>query len=125
MNTACRARGLTLVEVLAAMVLLGIVLPVAMHGISLATSVSDAARHKAEAAVLAQSKLSELVATRSWQTSERHGDFGEDHPDYEWSVELSNWDRSTLQQLDVHVLWTSRGQEQAVTVSTLVDTESY
>ena len=111
-------------EVLAAIVLIAIVLPVAMQGISLAVSLAETARHKAEAAVLVRSKLNELLATSGWQSGNLSGDFGEDHPEYRWSAELAAWQTTTLQQLDIRVFWSSCGQERSVTVSTLVDTEA-
>jgi prepilin-type N-terminal cleavage/methylation domain-containing protein len=124
MKRARWTSGFTLVEVLAAIVLIGIVLPVAMEGISLAAAVASTARHKAEAAVLVRSKLDELLATREWQSGSLSGDFGEDHPEYRWQAELTAWQTTTLQQLDIHVFWDSCGREQSVTVSTLVDTEA-
>ena len=118
--------GFTLMEVLAAIVLIAIVLPVAMHGIGLAASLAGAARNKAEAAVLAHSKLNELQVTRAWQGGILNGDFGDDHPGFQWTAELDEWDASTLKQLDVHVLWTAGGrpEKEQVTVSTLVETEA-
>ena len=118
---ACR-RGFTLIEVMAAVILVAIVLPVAMQGVSLAASVGTLARRKAEAATLAHSKLSELVATGEWQTVALNGDFSPDHPEYRWTAEMQAWDTSTLMELDVHVLWTAGGRQQQVTLSTLVDT---
>ena len=124
MNRRISKRGFTLVEVLAAIVLIAIVLPVAMHGISIATAVGGAAKFKAEAAILAQSKLNELVVTKSWQDAELAGDFGEDHPRFKWVASVNNWDNSTLKQLDLEVVWEANGRQQSVLVSTLVDTES-
>jgi len=111
-------------EVLAAIVLIAIVLPVAMHGISLAASLADTARHKAEAAVLIHSKLNELLATAEWQSGNLSGDFSPDHPEFRWTAELAAWQTTTLQQLNLHVFWNAGGQERNVTVSTLVDTEA-
>ena len=124
MKIARRARGFTLVEVLAAIVLTAIVLPVAMEGISLATSVADAARNRTEAAGLARSKLAELQVTRGWQAGNLSGDFGEDFPKYRWRADFAPWNSTTLQQLDVRVTWNAAGREMSVTVSTLVDTEA-
>lgn len=118
------ARGFTLIEVLAAIVLMGIVLPVAMNAISVATMVGSAAKRRSEAAMLVQSKLSELVVTKGWQNGNMNGDWAEDHPDYRWVAELKEWDTSSLKELDVHVLWTASGREQSVTLSTLIDSES-
>ena len=124
MKTARRQGGFTLMEVLAAIAFLVIVLPVAMHGISLAVAAADVAKYKAEGAVLAQSKLNELQATREWQSGNQGGDFGEDHPEFRWTAELLAWNATPVQQLDVHVFWRSGGQERQVTLSTLVDTEA-
>jgi general secretion pathway protein I len=124
MRTARRQGGFTLMEVLAAIAFLVIVLPVAMHGISVAVAAADVAKYKAEGAVLAQSKLNELQATREWQSGNLSGDCGEDHPEFRWTAELVAWNATPVQQLDVHVFWRSGGQERQVTLSTLVDTEA-
>lgn len=121
MTSARKPLGFTLIEVLAALVLMAIVLPVAMHGISLATSLAGTARQREEAAVLADSKLNELVATHGWQTSSLNGDF-DSHSEYRWSADVLDWDGSTLKQLNVHVYWKFRNAEREVTLSTLVDT---
>jgi type II secretory pathway pseudopilin PulG len=124
MKTARRPGAFTLMEVLAAIAFLVIVLPVAMHGISLAVAEADVAKYKAEGAVLAQSKLNELQATREWQSGNLSGDFGEDHPEFRWTAEMVAWNATPVQQLDVHVFWRCGGQERQVTLSTLVDTEA-
>jgi prepilin-type N-terminal cleavage/methylation domain-containing protein len=124
MKGARRPGGFTLMEVLATIVLIGIVLPVAMQGISLAASLAETARHKAEAAVLVRSKFNELLATSEWQNGNLGGDFSPDHPEHSWSAELSAWQTTALQQLDIHVSWNSCGRQQSVTVSTLVDPEA-
>src|SRR4051794_38319604 len=55
--------GFTLIEVLATLVLLGIILPAAMRGVSIGLAMASHARHVTEAAQLAEAKLNELVAT--------------------------------------------------------------
>ena len=72
-----RRRGLTLVEVLATIVMTGIVLPAAMQGISMCTAASVAARHRSEAAALGEAKLTELIATGDWQYGAAGGARGE------------------------------------------------
>ncbi len=116
-----KSAAFTLVEVLATIVFVAIVLPVAMHGISVATSIAGLARHRAEAAVLAQSKLNELIATREWQNGLLSGEFDEDHPGYKWTVEIKDWDTSSLKELDLTVSWNAGGREQRATLSTLVE----
>lgn len=118
--------GLSLIEVLATLVLVGIVLPVAMQGISVATSAGGVARRSAEAAALAEAKLNELVVTQEWNSGMLSGDFGEEWPDYTWKAETLDWLENpsgldmSLVRLDVYVSWISRGEERSVTVSTLV-----
>lgn len=90
-----RGGGFTLVEVLAALMLVAIVLPVAMRGVTVATAAASSARHRNEAAALAQSKLDELLANMQVQQSQMNssmsGDFGADWPEYQWSAELGTW----------------------------------
>ena len=114
-------RGFSLIEVLAALALMAVVLPVTMEGFATATSLASAARRKSEAAALADSKLNELVATGDWKLGLLSGDFGDDQPTYLWKAELKNFDSSSLQELDVYVVWVARGEEQSLMVSTLVD----
>ena len=62
MNTnGCHRRGFTLVEVLATLVLLGIILPIAMRGVSMAMAAASNARRTAEATSLAEAKLNMLL----------------------------------------------------------------
>ena len=111
--------GFTLVEVLATLVLLGVVLPVAMRGVSLAISSADVARHTAEAASLAEAKLNELVITGDWSVSGASGDFGAEWPDYRWTCQSAGRDYG-LTEVMLSVVWTDKGRERDVTVSTLV-----
>ena len=118
---AARRRGLTLVEVLATIVMMAIVLPAAMQGISLCTSSSVVARQRSEAAALAEAKLSELIATGEWQFGALSGEFGEEWPEYRWEGGASAWAAdSTMTELSVRVYWTSRRQEREVVLTTLI-----
>jgi prepilin-type N-terminal cleavage/methylation domain-containing protein len=114
--------GFTLVEILATLTLVAIVLPSVMHGISLSLATADQARQQAEAAALAHSKLSEIVAAGQLQHAVLSGDFGTDWPDYRWEARLGDWDGATLRQLDVIVSWKHAGVDRSVTMTTLVYT---
>jgi prepilin-type N-terminal cleavage/methylation domain-containing protein len=116
-----RRRGLTLVEVLATIVMTGIVLPAAMQGISMCTAASVAARHRSEAAALGEAKLNELIATGDWQYGAAGGDFGEDWPEYHWTAASGNWPSDpTMTQLELHVTWVSRQQDHEMVLTTLI-----
>jgi prepilin-type N-terminal cleavage/methylation domain-containing protein len=119
--------GFTLPEVLTAMTLVAIVLPVALRGISLALNVSADARRKVEATALAETQLAtmtaEVMANAALPAGAQAGDFGPEYPLYRWeaSAVLVETD---LTELQVKVLWQSRGQDRSVILSTLVFTNN-
>ena len=115
-----RRRAFTLVEVLATLTLAAIVLPVAMKGISMATAAAAETRRRVEATALAGNQLAELVATGGWQAPGLSGDFSPEWPDYQWTAEVTDWQGTTLKQLQVRVTWTSRGSEHSLALTTLV-----
>ena len=118
-------RGFTFIEILATLTLLAAVLPVAMAGISASLGAADYAKHQSRACALAQSKLMELLAQNQWQMGRQSGDFGTDWPGFSWTAQVVDWDGSSIQQLDVTVLWHQgpANRERSVAVSTLVRTQ--
>jgi prepilin-type N-terminal cleavage/methylation domain-containing protein len=118
MTRTRRRRGFTLVEVLATMVLLAIILPVAMKGISLAMAAGATARRTADAATLAEAKLNELVADGTWTSGQLSGNFAPDQPDYQWQCVTATRDYG-LTEIGVRVTWLDRGLPRQLTVATL------
>lgn len=118
-----RKSGFTLIEVLVALLFIAIVLPALMQGISVASGMASDARHRTEAAGLAQSKLAEIVTAAAWQSGVSSGDFGTDWPGYRWQLAVSPWTSDqtgqNVQQLDVTVTYNSRGSDRTVKLSTL------
>jgi prepilin-type N-terminal cleavage/methylation domain-containing protein len=112
-------RGFTLIEVLATLVMMGIVLPVAMHGVSLSLQAAGTARDSAEAVSMAEGKLSELAANTQVASGDQSGDFAPDRPQYQWRASTTLLDLG-MEQITVRVTWASRGAERHVDVSTLV-----
>jgi general secretion pathway protein I len=123
--TVSRARGFTLIEALAALLLVAIVLPVVMHGVSLATRAGASAKRQTQAVSLARSKLAELIATKQWKAGALSGNF-DDMPgdgselDYAWTAETTSWKEQYVKQLDVRVTWTSAGMQKQLTLTSLV-----
>jgi prepilin-type N-terminal cleavage/methylation domain-containing protein len=112
-------RGFTLPEVLATLVLIGIVLPVVMRGVSLAMAASSHARYVAQAASLAEAKLTELVTTGQWTLSGTSGDFGPEWPQYRWIDQVYGFEFGAS-EIVLQVFWTERGAEQSLNVATIV-----
>jgi prepilin-type N-terminal cleavage/methylation domain-containing protein len=119
-----RTSGFTFIELLATVVLIAIIMPVAMRSIGLCTRLGGLSRRQIEAASLAKAKMTELTVTGDWASGNQHGDFGQDWPGYEWRVSVTNWTDATVRQLDLTVLWESAGRQREVTLSTLVYPES-
>jgi prepilin-type N-terminal cleavage/methylation domain-containing protein len=130
------ARGFTLVEALATLVLVAIVLPVTLRGITLALSMGSTSARRTEAIMLAESKLSELLATGAWEGSALEGDFttspsgeslttekGGRITTYRWAATVEDWLDTTVKELTVRIIWEARGVEQDVALTTLVNVE--
>jgi prepilin-type N-terminal cleavage/methylation domain-containing protein len=100
-----RTSGFTFIELLATVVLIAIIMPVAMRSIGLCTRLGGLSRRQIEAASLAKAKMTELTVTGDWASGNQHGDFGQDWPGYEWRVSVTNWTDATVRQLDLTVLW--------------------
>ena len=111
-------KGFTLIEILATLLLLGIVMPVAMRGISIALASADHARHMAEAATLAETKLNDLLTQGVSSASGLTGDFSSDHPEYQWSYQSAPRDFS-VNEVQLRVTWLERGQPRTFDLSTL------
>jgi len=119
-----RARhGFTFVELLATVVLIAAILPVAMRGIGLCTRLSGQSRRQLEAASLARLKVTELVVSGDYLSGDQQGDFDEDWAGYRWQAAVNAWTEDTVQQLDVTVFWTAQNQERSLTLTTLVPPE--
>lgn len=113
-------RGFTLLEILATFVLVAIIIPVAMEGISLSTKIASDSKRKIEAGILAEQKLTEILITDEWMNGDQDGDFGEEFKDYEWNLEVLDWEGEELiRQIDLYVDWISSGKNRSVVISTL------
>ena len=116
---ANRRRAFTLPEVLATLVLVGIIVPVAMRGLTVALQTSAYARQQLEAGQLAQAKLNELLIQRDQTTFESSGDFGADWPDYRW-VSHGQLAAFTAYEVTVTVQWTAQGVPRTLSMATMI-----
>ena len=119
--SAGNRRGFTFAELLAAMLFLAIVIPVAVHALTVANRAGTLADRKRIAAQLANRQLTEAVVTDAWRDAEQEGDFGEDWPGYKWKMAEEAWEEDTLRLLTVTVFYTVQQREYSVRLSTLVE----
>ena len=102
-----RRGGFTLIEALAAIMVMIIVLPVLLRGFGIAGAIATHARQRADATALAQSKLDEIIATQSWQTGMPSGDEKVGVYTYHYAPTLTDWDSGEVgvQVLTMTVIW--------------------
>jgi type II secretory pathway pseudopilin PulG len=112
----------TLVEVLAALLFMAIVIPVAVHGLQVASQAGTVADRKATAARLAENKLNELIVTGQWQSAAQKGTVRDGRLTYPWQLETEPWTEDAVMRLvTVQVTVPVQGRDYEVRVSTLVD----
>ena len=118
-----RARaGFTLAEVLAALLFMAIVIPVAVQAVRVASLAGEVGEHKAAAARIAERVMNELLVTGGVQQSAASGIVDEGTRSYNWSMRSEQWSEDAMNLVTVTVVFDAQGQEYDVNVSTLYDT---
>ncbi|SPE62641.1 exported hypothetical protein [Verrucomicrobia bacterium] len=120
------SRGFTLAEVLAALLFLAIVIPVALQAMHIASRAGSVSVRKAEAARVAERILNENLVTTNWNNGgNQSGTLNEGLRQFRWTLQNDPWtfdpNLSTMRQLSVQVTYTAQGQDYFVRLSTLVD----
>lgn len=116
-----RARAaFTLAEVLAALLFMAIVIPVAVEGLRIANLAGQVGERKAVAARVADRILSELAITGQLPGGEA-GAVTEGVHEYRWTMEIGAWPEGSMQLATVRVTYQVQGREYEVTVSTLTE----
>ncbi len=113
--------GFTLAEVLAAMLFMAIVIPVAMHGVSVASRVGVLGQRKAAAMRIAERVLSEQIATGQLANGAGSGTITDGDTTYPWTLTSEPWTEDTMTTATVQVSFDVQGNTYNVTVSTLYD----
>jgi type II secretory pathway pseudopilin PulG len=124
-----REAGFTLVEVLAALLFMAVVIPVAVDGLRVASRASVVGQRKSVAARIAESVLNEQVVTSQTAGSAQSGVVRQGNVDYSWTVKLDVWNQmqnqsilqlSPMQLVTVQVNFPVQGQMYNVHLSTLM-----
>lgn len=105
-------KGFTLLEVMIAVALIAIALTTLLVSQSQSVSFANSAKFETMAALLAQSKMSELTLLDADSLSSDSGDFGDDYPGYAWEAVVSDISiegvdniSDYLKQVDLTVTW--------------------
>jgi len=124
-KTKNSSRGFTLAEVLAALVFMAILIPVAIEGLSIASRSGEVSARKAEATLVAESVLNETIVTTNWNSGLQNGNVRQGIHDFRWTMHNDPWNQdpnaTTMRQLSVEVKYTAQGRDYSVRLATLVD----
>ena len=82
-------KGFTLLEVMIAMAILATVLVTVFHSQSQSIAMANESRAMTTLALLAQSRMAEVEGQQSLSTGQTSGKFGDDFPDYSWTVGIT------------------------------------
>ena len=113
--------GFTLAEVLAALMFMAIVIPVAVQGLRIANLSGEVAVRKAEAARVAERVLNESIITTNWNRSTPSGVAMEGTHQFRYQLRSGPWLQEPMRVLSVQVTFGVQGQNYNVLLSTLVD----
>jgi type II secretory pathway pseudopilin PulG len=117
--------GFTLAEVLAALLFMAIVIPVAIEGMHIASRVGTLSERKGEAARVAQRLLAENLVTTNWNQAVQGGTLTEGQREFNWTLHSDPWNQdpsqNVMRQLTVEVKFTAQNRPYSVRMSTLVD----
>jgi type II secretion system protein I len=114
-------RGFTLIEVLAALLLMAIVIPVALQAISTASRAGTLGQRKAAAMRVAERMIDELIVTGQTSQNTASGTTDDGDMTYTWSMQTTSWTEDSMTQMTVKVVFTLQGNDFEVSASTLFD----
>jgi len=111
--------------VLAALVFMAILIPVALEGLSIASRAGVVAARKSEAALVAERILNESVVTTNWNATVQNGIVRQGIRDFRWTLRNDPWDKdpnqNAIRLLSVEVTFAAQGRDYSVRMSTLAD----
>ncbi len=113
-------RAFTLVEVLASLMLIALVVPVAMEAMAVASRAGELGQRKAAAVRVGERVLGELLLEGQLAAGASSGVAQEGPFEYPWSARVENWPEDALQQVTVTVTFSVRGTAQEIALATLL-----
>jgi len=108
------------VEVLASLLLMAIVVPVAMEGMSIASRAGLLGQRKATAMRVAERVLNELLVENQLMQNSSSGTAHDGDTSYPWTMRTENWPEDAMQQLTVTVTFVVQGNPYEVSLTTLL-----
>jgi len=124
-TNSCRRSAYTLIEVLAALLLLAIVIPVALEALDTASLAGDVAARKGEAARIADDVLNQSVIATNWNFGTQTGTKKDGGRAFNWTVSSESWPQdSAMELLTAQVRFSVQGRNYSVQLSTLAESQT-
>ena len=114
-------RGFTMAEVLAALLLMAIIVPVALQGVQIASRAGILGQRKAAAMRVAERVLNELIATDGLTQSTGSGTAAEGDQTYAWTMQTETWPEDAMNVVTVRVVFNVQGNDYNVSLSSIYD----
>lgn len=114
-----RRRGFTLVEMMVAVVLLGVGISACVACMGTSTRASALAEQYTAVQLLAREKLAE-IELQGVQSGEDQGDFGPDRPGYAWRMVAEPADVAGLRRVHLLLLWGDEANPRVAEFTTYV-----
>lgn len=114
----------TLAEVLAAMLFLAIVIPVAVEALHVSSLAGEVAARKGAAGRIADRILNESLVTTNWSGGVQSGTVSEGALDFRWTLTSQNWPQDSMQMLTAEVKFLAQGKDYSVKLSTLANPQT-
>jgi hypothetical protein len=114
----------TLAEVMAAMLFLAVVIPVAVEVLHVSSLAGEVAVRKGAAARVADRILSESLVTTNWSNGMQSGTVSEGTQDFKWKLSSQSWTQDTMQLLTAEVMFSAQGKDYTVKLSTLANVQN-
>jgi Tfp pilus assembly protein PilV len=115
--------GFTLAEVLAALLFMAIVIPVAVHGLQIASLAGTVADRKGQAARVAERLLNESLVTTNWNKSMQNGTIVDGDRQFRYTLRSDTWSQdgnmNAPKLLSVEVTYVVQSRDYFVRLSTL------
>jgi prepilin-type N-terminal cleavage/methylation domain-containing protein len=121
-NRRAGCGGFTLVEVLAALLLMAIIIPVTMEGMSVASRAGVLGQRKTAAMRVAERLLNELIIEGQTDQATTSGSIVDGDMTYPWSLRTETWPEDAMLHMTVTVTFTVQGNNYDVSASTLLMT---